>query len=85
VEPTRTCVGCRERSPKSGLVRLVVTSAGVVPDLEGHAPGRGAYVHRDPRCLDALMGKDALARALRTGLGPDELGRLRNTIETGVL
>ena len=85
MRPTRTCVGCRAKGPKSGLVRLVRADDGVALDLTGRAPGRGAYVHRDRSCIDAAMAKGALARALRTGLGPDELGRLRHAIETGVL
>jgi hypothetical protein len=40
-------------------------------------------VHRDPACLDVALAKGGLARALRTGLGADELGRLRDDIETG--
>jgi uncharacterized protein len=67
------------------LVRLVRADEGVALDLTGRAPGRGAYVHRDPVCVELAMGKGALARALRTSLAPDELGRLRNAIETGAL
>jgi hypothetical protein len=40
-------------------------------------------VHSDPACLDVALAKGGLARALRTGLGADELGRLRDDIETG--
>jgi hypothetical protein len=41
-------------------------------------------VHRDPACIEAALGTRALERALGAGLGPDELGRLRNDMETGV-
>ncbi len=85
MQPTRTCVGCRVAGPKTSLVRLVRADDGVALDLTGRAPGRGAYLHRDRACIEAAMAKGALARALRTGLGPDELGRLRNAIETGAL
>jgi uncharacterized protein len=50
-------------------------------DPVGRAPGRGAYVHRDPACLDAALRRGALARALRTGLAKEELARLRTEIE----
>ena len=80
-EPERSCVGCRERAPKAELVRVARTSAGVRVDPRGSAPGRGAYVHRDPACIDAALRKGALARALRTGLAQEELARLRNEIE----
>ena len=43
-----------------------------VPDPAQIEPGRGAYVHRDDRCLDLAVRRKALGRALRlTGLGPD--------------
>jgi predicted RNA-binding protein YlxR (DUF448 family) len=81
--PERTCTGCRARVPRGSLLRIVRGADGVRVDRSGSAPGRGAWVHRDPACLDVALAKGGLARALRTGLGADELGRLRDDIETG--
>ena len=62
------------------MIRLVRAPDGVGRvDGNGSAPGRGAYVHRRADCL--AMGRGGLARALRTGLGPEELGRLTSEIE----
>ena len=80
-EPERSCVGCRERAPKAELLRLVRSGDGVRVDPLGRAPGRGAYVHRDPGCVDAAVRRRALAGALRVGLAEEELARLRNEIE----
>jgi predicted RNA-binding protein YlxR (DUF448 family) len=80
-EPERSCVGCRQRAPKAELVRVARTPAGVRVDPQGNAPGRGAYVHRDPACVAAALRKGALASALRTGLAQEELARLRREIE----
>ena len=80
-EPERSCVGCRERAPKAELVRVARTPAGVRVDPRGNAPGRGAYVHRDPACVAAALRRGALASALRTGLAQEELARLRREIE----
>jgi uncharacterized protein len=80
-EPERSCVGCRERAPKAELVRVARTPAGVRVDPHGNAPGRGAYVHRDPACVAAALRKGAFASALHTGLGQEELARLREEIE----
>jgi len=80
-EPERSCVGCRERAPKAELVRVARTPAGVRVDPHGNAPGRGAYVHRDPACVAAALRRGALASALRTGLAQEELARLRREIE----
>jgi uncharacterized protein len=80
-EPERSCVGCRARAPKAELLRVVRTPAGVRFDPLGSAPGRGAYIHRDPACVATALRKGGLASALRTGLAQEELARLRNDIE----
>jgi predicted RNA-binding protein YlxR (DUF448 family) len=80
-EPERSCVGCRDRAPKADLLRIVGSAAGARVDLIGSAPGRGAYVHRDPACADAAIRRGAMASALRSGLTREELARLRNEIE----
>jgi uncharacterized protein len=80
-EPERSCVGCRERATRGELVRVARTPAGVRVDPHGSAPGRGAYVHRDPACVAAALRKGAIASALRTGLSQEELARLKDQIE----
>ncbi|HZD05359.1 MAG TPA: YlxR family protein [Longimicrobiales bacterium] len=80
--PVRTCVGCRGREEKGGLLRVVRgPGGGVTVDPRGRAPGRGAYLHRRSGCLEAALARGALARALRTGLDPEEVARLRNEME----
>lgn len=67
---------------KRALVRLVRSPDGkVVVDGTGKAPGRGAYVHRDPMCLDAATKRGALARALRADIHREELDTLRRELE----
>lgn len=79
--PERTCVGCRGTAPKGALLRLVRGLHGhVLVDPRAIAPGRGAYVHRDPACVEAALRKGAVARALRIGMAPDEVGRLRELV-----
>ncbi len=80
-EPERSCVGCRERAAKAELVRVARTPAGVRVDPNGSAPGRGAYVHRDPACVAVALHKGAFASALRTSLAEEELARLKDQIE----
>jgi uncharacterized protein len=79
--PERSCIGCRARAPKAELLRVARTPAGVRADPLAAAPGRGAYVHRDPACVAAALRGGVLARALRTGLAKEELARLRSDIE----
>lgn len=77
--PERTCVGCRGRSSKEGLVRIVATPAG--PRVGGSG-GRGAYVHRSSACVEAALARGTLARALRAGVGSEELARLGDAIRS---
>ncbi|WP_461001061.1 YlxR family protein [Streptomonospora sediminis] len=64
--PVRTCVGCRSRAAQSDLMRLVARSGAVVPDLAGRLPGRGAYLHADPRCWESAKRRRVWPRAFRT-------------------
>ena len=49
--PVRTCVGCRCKSPKGELIRLVSSGEGTLKvDPQGHYPGRGAYIHPSKDC-----------------------------------
>ena len=72
-EPVRTCVGCREEAGKRALIRLVRGPDGAVArDPAGRAPGRGAYLHDDPACLEQARRRRALQRALKAEV-PDAL------------
>ncbi|MFH9862664.1 YlxR family protein [Streptomyces sp. NPDC017202] len=63
--PERTCVGCRERAAKTELLRIVAIEDACVPDPRGTLPGRGAYLHPAPVCLDQAVRRRAFTRALR--------------------
>jgi uncharacterized protein len=81
-EPERSCVACRTRRPKEALLRVARSRDGIVrADPSARAPGRGAYVCRDPRCVGDAVGRGALARALRVSLGPEDLATLREAME----
>ncbi|HEY0773043.1 MAG TPA: YlxR family protein [Nocardioidaceae bacterium] len=79
----RTCVGCRQRAPKQELLRVVARGSdhglAVVPDPGAREPGRGAYIHPTPACLELATRRRAFARALRVQAGPGE--SLREYVE----
>ncbi|MBC7633135.1 YlxR family protein [Aeromicrobium sp.] len=79
----RTCIGCRKRSDKSTLVRVVAvqgsTATVVTPDLRGTMPGRGAHLHPAIRCLELATRRKAFGRALRVE-GPLDLDSLATVI-----
>src|ERR1700684_4565301 len=63
--PVRTCVGCKARAAKSGLLRLVVAGDGIVPDPQARQPGRGAYLHPSLACFELAQRRRVFPRALR--------------------
>jgi predicted RNA-binding protein YlxR (DUF448 family) len=73
-------VGCRERAAKSDLLRIVAIEDTCVPDHRGTLPGRGAYLHPVPVCLDLAVRRRAFPRALRSP-GALDTAHLRSRIE----
>jgi predicted RNA-binding protein YlxR (DUF448 family) len=84
----RTCVGCRERDLRSALLRLALEPSGdvsrdesrVVADVRGCLPGRGAWIHPAPACLELAERRRAVPRALRVA-GPLDLAQVRAYLE----
>jgi predicted RNA-binding protein YlxR (DUF448 family) len=82
--PVRRCVGCRQSDSKDTLLRVVVQAGRVVIDESATLPGRGAYVHNDPSCIEASVRTKAWSRALReSGLDLEALAVLADSGETG--
>lgn len=63
--PERTCVGCRMKAPATELVRVVADLPGVAVDARRRLPGRGAWVHPLPACIETATRRKAWARALK--------------------
>ncbi|WP_369409038.1 YlxR family protein [Herbidospora yilanensis] len=78
--PLRTCVGCRVRTAKSELLRLVVAGDVIIPDLQKRLPGRGASLHPSPACLQLADRRRAFTRAFRAE-GTLDQTRLRAYLE----
>ena len=83
--PVRTCVGCRARDLAARLVRVALADAAAEPsavviDTARRLPGRGAWLHPDPKCLDLAERRRAFARALRVP-GPVDTRAVRERLE----
>jgi predicted RNA-binding protein YlxR (DUF448 family) len=74
-KPVRTCVGCRKRELAVVLLRVVAVDGNgsqiLTVDPARKLPGRGAWLHPDPQCLDAAIRRRAFVRALRITGSPD--------------
>ncbi|KAA9130006.1 YlxR family protein [Microbacterium caowuchunii] len=69
MDAVRTCVGCRTRAPRTDLLRVIAVGSRLVTDDRASMPGRGAWVHETPECMDAAIRRRAFVRALRVS-GP---------------
>lgn len=79
MEPVRTCLGCRQRAPRSSLTRVVARDGVVVVDAPARLPGRGAWVHGTRDCVETATARRAWARALRVP-GPLDAGAVLESI-----
>ncbi|MBO6774035.1 MAG: RNA-binding protein [Marinibacterium sp.] len=65
-EPERRCIATGDVQPRSGLIRFVLDSDGVVvPDLLGKLPGRGVYVAADRAALEMTVKKALFSRGFK--------------------
>lgn len=71
--PIRTCVGCRKRSAKKGLVRLVLVDSNLRVDQNAKQPGRGAYLHSCPKCFEKALARSAFDRSFRKKVNVSEM------------
>ena len=63
--PIRTCVGCRQRELQNKLIRIVLSENRAIPATDSAVPGRGAYLHPNPECINAAVSRKLLSRALK--------------------
>lgn len=69
--PLRKCLGCSEGKPKRELIRIVKNKEGdIFVDLTGKANGRGAYICKNPECLEKAKKSKRLNKALEVEI-PD--------------
>ena len=70
----RTCVGCRQRSQRANLLRIVEKSNFLVFDERKSLPGRGAWLHPSSECLELAIQRNAFSRALKLSKPADASG-----------
>ena len=80
--PQRQCMGCRERTDKRNLIRVVRTPDGNVQlDFSGKLSGRGAYICPKAECLKKAQKAKSLDRSLEVPIPEEVYDRLSREIE----
>ncbi len=80
--PQRQCMGCRERTDKRNLIRVVRTPDGHVQlDFSGKLGGRGAYICPKAECLKKAQKAKSLERSLEVPIPEEVYERLSREIE----
>lgn len=80
--PMRTCIACRACKEKKGLLRIVKTNEGIVPDASGKLSGRGAYVCYDSICVAKMKKTKALNRAFSCDVPESVYDGIEETIKS---
>lgn len=82
--PERMCVTCRAKRLKSGFIRVYRAEDGaVMPDETGGHFGRGAYVCRNPDCVEKAIKQRRLERNLKAVMTDETARRLREAAIEG--
>ncbi len=77
-EPLRKCIGCNMMKKKSELIRIVRNAdRKILIDEKGKAQGRGAYLCRNPECIETALKKKRIEAAFRTEAGEEIRSALR--------
>lgn len=64
--PQRKCISCNSRISQSDLVRIAVSSEGLlVIGTQSKKLGRGSYLCKSPDCWGAMIKGDRIAKTLR--------------------
>ena len=66
--PIRLCSGCRSRDENARMVRFTLIDGRPQLDRTRRAPGRGAYLHVRPACLEGFLSRKPFVRSLRASI-----------------
>jgi len=79
--PMRKCIGCGESKSKFDLVRIVKNKENeIFVDDTGKANGRGAYICKDPDCLNKAIKTHALNKAFGMNISDSVYEDLKSSL-----
>ena len=80
--PMRMCIACHEMKPKKEMLRIVKPKEGdAFIDFTGKAAGRGAYICKNPQCLQAAVKNHGLERSFKTSIPKETAVLLEKEME----
>jgi predicted RNA-binding protein YlxR (DUF448 family) len=74
---TRTCAGCGKKAEKQEFIRIGKDASGNVA-INGN--GRGAYLCKSEKCLNAAIKKKRISAILRTAVSDEIYSELSKII-----
>lgn len=82
--PQRKCVACQTKHPKSEMLRIAKLPDGTYQiDTNQKADGRGAYLCKNPSCIQEAIKKNAFSRSFKTKV-PQECYEQLKAVEKDV-
>ena len=80
--PMRMCVGCRQMKEKKDMIRVLRTQEGeFCIDMTGKKNGRGAYVCKNPQCLQMAVKNHGLERSFKMSIPKETAVLLEKEME----
>ncbi|MCC8150901.1 MAG: YlxR family protein [Lachnospiraceae bacterium] len=75
--PMRMCVGCRQMKEKREMIRVVrLQDETVILDATGKKNGRGAYLCKDPACLEKAIKNHGMERSFKMSIPKETVAEL---------
>lgn len=82
-EPERMCIGCRKKTPKKDLIRLVKEDNNILLDKRGNALARGVYICKSEECIILARKKKALSRQFKQNVADSVYEQLIKELKDG--
>lgn len=77
---TRTCIVCKQKFEQKDLSRIVLFNQQLNVQTDKKLNGRGAYVCKNPKCVQNLVKTKALNRAFKQNINLDEYQKILNIL-----
>ena len=68
IKQERKCVACRNSKQQNEMLRIARINDQFLIDEKHNLFGRGAYVCKDPKCIELTIKKRLLNRSFKTNL-----------------